>query len=129
VQSYKTEGDSASIAIATAVVSAMFEIPVKQNLAMTGSLDLKGQVLAIGGVNQKIEAAIEAGMDKVIIPYLNKQDVFPRDEIEIIPVKSFDEVLEIALVDCEKKNIILGKIKERIEKLYVKQGANSEALS
>jgi Lon-like ATP-dependent protease len=129
VQSYKTEGDSASIAIATAVVSAMFEIPVKQNVAMTGSLDLKGQVLAIGGVNQKIEAAIEAGMDKVIIPYLNKQDVFPRDEIEIIPVKSFDEVLEIALVDCEKKNIILGKIKERIEKLYVKQGANSEALS
>ena len=62
------EGDSASIAVATAIISALKKIPIKQNFAMTGSLSVRGEVLAIGGVTSKIEAAIEAGIEKVIIP-------------------------------------------------------------
>src|SRR3989338_3246400 len=69
------EGDSASIAVATAIISALKNIPIRQDTAMTGSLSVRGEVLAIGGVTPKIEAAIEAGIKKVIIPQTNLKDV------------------------------------------------------
>ncbi|MEM0078370.1 MAG: ATP-dependent protease LonB, partial [Thermoplasmata archaeon] len=69
------EGDSASISIATAVISALENIPVDQSVAMTGSLSIRGQVLPVGGISAKVEAAIEAGFKKVIIPESNVQDV------------------------------------------------------
>ena len=62
------EGDSASVSIATAVISAIERIPVDQTVAMTGSLSVRGDVLPVGGVTYKIEAAAQAGMKKVIIP-------------------------------------------------------------
>lgn len=95
------DGDSASIAIATAIVSALKKIPIKQEVAMTGSLSIRGEVLPIGGVSAKIEGAAQSGIKKVIIPYSNMQDVVVNDDIKkklkIVPVKTFDEVLEHAL--------------------------------
>lgn len=110
------EGDSASISIATAVISAMEGIPVDQSVAMTGSLSVKGEVLPVGGVTQKIEAAIQAGLKKVIIPKDNMDDVMLDAEhegkIEILPVSRIDEVLEYALVSGDGKDQLLGKLKE-----------------
>ncbi|HWQ19445.1 MAG TPA: ATP-dependent protease LonB [Methanotrichaceae archaeon] len=92
------EGDSASISIATAVISAMEGVPVKQTVAMTGSLSVRGDVLPVGGVTQKIEAAAQAGIKTVLIPRSNMGDVLIdesyKDSIEIIPVSSMSEVLE-----------------------------------
>ncbi|MFP4590252.1 MAG: ATP-dependent protease LonB [Halobacteriales archaeon] len=97
------EGDSASITVATAVISALEDAPVAQNIAMTGSLSVRGDVLPVGGVTHKIEAAAKAGMDTVIIPKANEQDVMIEDEyeemVEIIPVSHISEVLEVALDD------------------------------
>jgi len=110
------EGDSASISIATAVISAIEGIPVDQSVAMTGSLSVKGDVLPVGGVTQKIEAAIQAGLKKVIIPKDNLDDVLldaeHKGKIEIIPVSRIEEVLEHALVECEKKKELLEKFKQ-----------------
>jgi len=95
------EGDSASIAVATAIVSALKKVPVRQDTAMTGSLSIRGEVLAIGGVTQKIEAAIEAGIKQVIIPKTNEKDVILSEEdkkkIKIIPVDTIEQVLKNAL--------------------------------
>ena len=112
------EGDSASISVATAVVSALESIPVNQNIAMTGSLSIRGHVLPVGGITAKVEAAIEAGLEKVIIPSSNMLDVILDEEhegkIEVIPVSTVDEVLKYALVDCEKKEELLKRF-ESIE--------------
>ncbi len=95
------EGDSASIAVATAVVSALKDIAIKQDVAMTGSLSIRGEVLPIGGVSAKIEGAIATGIKTVIVPETNMKDIVisPEDskKIKIIPVKYFGEVLEHAL--------------------------------
>ncbi len=112
------EGDSASISVATAVVSALESIPVDQSVAMTGSLSIRGHVLPVGGVTAKVEAAIEAGLKKVIIPYANLQDVILDEEhqgkIEIIPVKTVYDVLKHALKDSPKKNELLEKFREEM---------------
>lgn len=109
------EGDSASISIATAVISALEGIPVDQSVAMTGSLSVKGEVLPVGGVTQKIEAAIQAGLKKVIIPKDNLGDVLLDAEhegrIEIVPVSRIDEVLEHALVGGEEKEKLIAKLR------------------
>ncbi|AIY90966.1 ATP-dependent protease LonB [Geoglobus acetivorans] len=109
------EGDSASISIATAVVSALEGVEVDQSVAMTGSLSVKGDVLPVGGVTQKIEAAIQAGLKKVIIPKDNIDDVLLDAEhegrIEIVAVSRIDEVLEHSLVDSERKEKLLEKLK------------------
>ncbi len=99
LQTYEgIEGDSASISVATAVISALENIPVKQEVAMTGSLSIRGDVLPVGGINPKIEAAIKAGIKKVIIPKANLKDVMiDKSKIEIVPVESLSEVLEHAL--------------------------------
>jgi ATP-dependent Lon protease len=95
------EGDSASISIATAVISALEGVPVKQNVAMTGSLSVRGDVLPVGGVTQKIEAAAQAGIKTVLIPRSNMGDVLIdesiRGKIEIIPVSTISEVFEFAM--------------------------------
>ncbi len=108
------EGDSASISIATAVISALEGIEVDQSVAMTGSLSVKGDVLPVGGVTQKIESAIQAGLRKVIIPKDNTDDVQldadHEGKIEIVPVSRIDEVLEHSLVNCEKKDRLLKKL-------------------
>ena len=112
-----TEGDSASISIATAVISAIEDLPVRQDTAMTGSLSVRGEVLPIGGVNAKIEAAIEAGIKRVIVPKLNLEDIIPslrNDGVKIIPVENISDVLENALSDSKQKKLIVSKIKKII---------------
>jgi len=118
LQAYSgVEGDSASISIATAVISAVEGIPVDQTVAMTGSLSVRGEVMPVGGVCQKIEAAIGAGLKKAIIPAANLGDVALEKsklkKIEIIPVRTIDEVLAHALTG-EKKVSLLEKIKKYI---------------
>lgn len=104
------EGDSASISIATAVLSAIQGIPVDQTVAMTGSLSVRGDVLPVGGVTYKIEAAALAGIKTVLIPKSNMGDVLIEDEykdqIRIIPVSNIEEVLEYSLVGVEKDGLI-----------------------
>ena len=108
------EGDSASITVATAAISAIEEIPVRQDIAMTGSLSVRGDVLPVGGVTYKIEAAARAGIRKVLIPKANLGDVLIEDEflskIEIIPVEKIEEVLKIALVP-DNHELFLDKLK------------------
>jgi Lon-like ATP-dependent protease len=112
------EGDSASITVATAVISALEDIPVRQDVAMTGSLSVRGDVLPIGGVTYKIEAAAKAGIHTVIIPQSNLNDVLIEDRykemVTIIPVTRIEEVLKYALVPSnketfEEKLCLIGK--------------------
>ncbi len=110
---YGVEGDSASIAVATAIISALTKVPARQNTALTGSLSVRGEVLAVGGVTQKIEAAINAGITQVIIPKANMQDVLisqeNRKKVKIISVSTIEEVLKHALL-WKGKEAILNKI-------------------
>ena len=108
------EGDSASVSVATAVVSAIAGIPVRQDLAMTGSLSVRGDVLPVGGVTYKIEAAAKAGIRTVLIPRMNIGDVLIEERfkslITIIPVDTIDDVLKYALVP-ENSDSFLTKLK------------------
>ena len=108
------EGDSASISVATAVISALEEIPVRQDVAMTGSLDVRGRVLPVGAVTAKVEAAIEAGFRKVIIPKDNLKDlVLGKDmegRIEIVPAETIWDVLEHSLVSTPRKESLMRRI-------------------
>jgi ATP-dependent Lon protease len=107
------EGDSASISIATAVISALEGVPVKQSVAMTGSLSVRGDVMPVGGVTQKIEAAAQAGIKTVLIPKSNMGDVLideaTRGKIEIIPVSNMSEVFEYAM--GSQRTRLLEKLK------------------
>ncbi len=104
------EGDSASISVATAVISAMENVPVKQEVGMTGSLSIRGAVLPVGGVTAKIEAAAKAGLTKILIPAANLQDVLIEEQyqntIKIVPVKTLTDVLDNALKGPGKKYLI-----------------------
>ncbi|MBI4439995.1 ATP-dependent protease LonB [Candidatus Woesearchaeota archaeon] len=111
IQTYEgVEGDSASIAVATAVISAFKDVPVNQDTAMTGSLSVRGEVLPIGGVSSKVEAAIEAGLKKVIVPRANLKDVIVApdrlERISIVPVDNIAEVLREALYWKGKEKIL-----------------------
>ena len=122
VQSYDgVEGDSASVSMATAIISAIENIPIDQTLALTGSLSVRGTVLPIGGVTYKIEAAAESGMKKVLIPASNVDDVLIdkkyMEQIEIIPVKTLTDVLEEALVGPRKDEFIKQLKENRLDKI------------
>jgi Lon-like ATP-dependent protease len=96
------EGDSASITIATAIISDIEGIPVRQDIAMTGSLSVRGEVLPVGGVTAKIEGAVKSGLKEVIVPYLNREDIVltesMKEKVKIHTVKHISEVLDIVLV-------------------------------
>jgi Lon-like ATP-dependent protease len=104
------EGDSASIAVATAVMSAFEDIEVDQSVAMTGSLSVRGLVLPVGGVTAKIEAAAEMGIRTVLIPEQNMRDVVLEDKyigkIRVIPVRTLSDVLSYALVGSKKEGLL-----------------------
>lgn len=98
------DGPSAGIAMCTALVSALTDIPVKAEVAMTGEITLRGEVLPIGGLKEKLLAARRAGIEQVIIPSENEKDLkeIPnniKDHLKIHLVKWIDEVLEIALAN------------------------------
>ena len=104
------EGDSASVSVAAAVVSALENIPIDQSVALTGSLSVRGDVLPVGGVTGKIEAAAEAGIKTVLIPKTNMEDVFIEDrykkKVKIIPVETLSDVLEHVLIGKGKKGLL-----------------------
>ncbi len=96
------DGPSAGIAMATAVTSSLNHIPIKSSVAMTGEVTLYGEVLPIGGLKEKLLAAVRAGIKTVLIPEKNVKDLddIPVDiksHVEIIPVKTIDEVIAAAL--------------------------------
>lgn len=97
------DGPSAGIAMASAIISLMTGIAVRREVAMTGEVTLRGQVLPIGGLKEKLLAALRGGIEKVLIPYENAKDLADvpdniKEGLEIIPVKTMDEVLEHCLV-------------------------------
>jgi ATP-dependent Lon protease len=96
------DGPSAGVAMTTALVSVITRNPVKKDVAMTGEITLRGKVLPIGGLKEKILAAVRSEMKTVIIPFQNKKDLedVPADilkKVKIVPVKMIDEVLKVAL--------------------------------
>jgi len=109
------EGDSASVSVATAVISAIDGIPVRQDLAMTGSLSVRGDVLPVGGVTYKIEAAAKAGIRTVLIPRANIDDVLIEERfrpmVTVVPVDTINDVLKIALVP-ENTEGFLAKLRK-----------------
>ena len=112
------EGDSASITIATAIVSALEGIPVDQSYAMTGSLSVRGQVLPVGGVTAKVEAAIEAGFKNVIVPASNEKDIILEEEkrkkINIHPVTTINEVLKLVLAPTRTKAALISRFETNV---------------
>ena len=97
------DGPSAGIAMVTSIVSSITGIPVDKNIAMTGEVTLRGQVLPIGGLKEKLLAAHRGRIPKVLIPEDNKKDLveIPKnilDDLEIVTVKTVDEVLKVALI-------------------------------
>jgi len=115
IGTYGAEGDSASISIATAVISAIEGIPIRQDIAMTGSLSVRGDVLPVGGVTYKIEAAAKAGIKTVLIPRMNMGDVLIEERYKsvviILPMDTIDDVLKYALVP-ENADGFLTKLKK-----------------
>jgi ATP-dependent Lon protease len=96
------DGPSAGVGMCTALVSALTDIPVKSEVAMTGEITLRGEVLPIGGLKEKLLAAHRGGITTVLIPDDNKKDLAEipkniKDKLTIVPVKWIDEVLEHAL--------------------------------
>lgn len=101
------DGDSASITIATAIISDLQGYSVRQDVAMTGSLSVRGEVLPVGGVTAKIEGAMSSGIKEVIVPALNMEDIVlspdMKEKVKIHPVKTLGEVLEICLVGWDRE--------------------------
>ena len=135
------EGDSASVSVITAVISAMEGVPVRQDTALTGSLSIRGTVLPVGGVTAKIEAAAKAGIKRVIIPKSNLNDVLIedkyKDKIKVIPVETLTEVIDNALVGAGKKELlkklkamkplkITGKVELESEKKIIASSAETK---
>ncbi len=114
------EGDSASISIATAVISALEDLEVDQSVAMTGSLSVRGQVLPVGAVTAKVEAAAEVGIKRIIIPAANMKDLMLqakyKDKVEILPAETLKDVLEYALVGGAKKTSLVERLAMKVKK-------------
>jgi ATP-dependent Lon protease len=96
------DGPSAGVAMTVALVSAITRIPVRKDVAMTGEVTLRGKVLPIGGLKEKILAAVRSEMRMVIIPFQNKKDLedIPAEilkKVKIVPVQEVSEVLKLAL--------------------------------
>ena len=115
------DGDSASITIATAIISALENIPIRQDLAMTGSLSVRGEVLPIGGVTAKIEAAARSGVKTIVVPRANMQDVLLDDRfedmVEVVAVDTLDEVMQYALIKHEQKASLVERLEAVIDRL------------
>lgn len=108
------DGPSAGITLATAIVSALTRRPVRHDLAMTGEITLRGRVLPIGGLKEKILAANRGGITKVLIPMENKKDIeeIPKKilkKVELVPVEHMDKVLEETLVIPEGEELFAPK--------------------
>ncbi len=119
LQAYEgVEGDSASVSVAVSIISAMEGIPVSQGVAMTGSLSVRGEVLPVGGITSKVEAAIDAGIRQVIIPKSNIDDIhISKDRlkrIKIIAVSNIADVLAASLKKSSRRDNLIRKLRKYI---------------
>ncbi len=111
------DGPSAGVALAVALISAITKRPVQASLAMTGEITLRGNVLVIGGLKEKVLAALRAGIKTVIYPRSNEKDLqeipdYVHKKLEMIPVSHLDEVLNIAFKGkTQTKRLPAGKSK------------------
>ncbi|MBQ3735590.1 MAG: ATP-dependent protease LonB [Candidatus Methanomethylophilaceae archaeon] len=110
------EGDSASVTMTTAILSALDNIPIDQTIAMTGSLNVRGKVLPVGGITAKLEAAAASGLTRAIIPKINAKDVMIETKyyktMEIILAETIRDVIEYAFMDCPKKQEYLDRMSD-----------------
>ena len=121
------DGPSAGIAMCTALVSALTKIPVRANIAMTGEITLRGRVLPIGGLKEKLLAAVRAGINHVLIPEDNAKDLpeIPENikaNLKISPVRWIDQVLDLALVRPPTPRVIIEKPTEKLVESKAKDG-------
>ncbi|NLN65832.1 MAG: endopeptidase La [Clostridiaceae bacterium] len=126
------DGPSAGITLATAMISALTRIPVKRNVAMTGEITLRGRVLIIGGLKEKVLAAHRAGIDTILLPMENKKDIeeIPvkiRDEIKLLAVESMDQVLREALTRFPSSDGNHGEDDGKADSLLKAQETEREA--
>ncbi len=120
------DGPSAGVAMVVALVSALSKVPVRADIAMTGEITLRGRILPIGGLKEKLLAALRGGIRTVLIPEENRKDLadIPENvtqDLEIIPVKWIEQALDIALVKPFLEPNKLETVKKKIPKSKVKQ--------
>ncbi len=125
------DGPSAGITIATALISAFTERPVRREVGMTGEITLRGRILPVGGVREKVLAAHRAGLKTIIMPERNLKDLIDvpkkvRDDLKIVPVTHMDQVLEVALHPIEEKPRRVRKPKRKPEDNQPGQGQQPE---
>ena len=118
------DGPSAGIGITTAIISSLTNIPVFNDVAMTGEITLRGEVLAIGGLKEKLLAAHRGNLKKILIPEQNLKDLVDvpsdvKDSLKIIPVRWIDQVIELALTRQPSKKKGKSKISHGAEKKFV----------
>lgn len=120
------DGPSAGIAMVTALVSALSKVPIRADVAMTGEITLRGRVLPIGGLKEKLLAALRGGIHTVLIPEENRKDLadIPANvtrDLQIIPVKWIDQVLDIALAKPFSEPKKSAPVKKKVAKSRTKQ--------
>ncbi|MEM3638668.1 MAG: S16 family serine protease, partial [Candidatus Micrarchaeaceae archaeon] len=115
----------ASVSVAVSVISAMEGMPVDQSVAMTGSLSVRGDVLPVGGITSKVEAAIDAGLKTVIVPKSNVADIYiSKDKlkrIKVVAVKNIADVIENSIKKSARRDAMIKELRRYITTDYAER--------
>lgn len=116
------DGPSAGVAICVALVSVLCDLPIRKDIAMTGEITLTGKVLEIGGLKEKLLAALRGGIKKVLIPQANAKDLedMPKEVLSKIEIKPISHISE-ALEECLVKKVVKKSVKKKVVKKVVKK--------